>query len=84
MKRSIKSNAAADLNATLRNVDLRNVNLIDMSPIHAERGVVRRVRAAVSRVAEFIVRAADVGFTKEGALVFIAGVVFAIGILPHH
>jgi hypothetical protein len=84
MKRSIKSNAAASLNETLRNVDLRNVSLIDMSPIHAEQGIARRVRRAANRVATFIVSCADVGFTKEGAMVFIAGVVFAIGILPHH
>ncbi|WP_034473787.1 hypothetical protein [Caballeronia zhejiangensis] len=61
MKRSIK-----DLNASLRNQDLRHVNT----------GVRARIEA-------WVIRTVATAFSTEGIALFVAGVVFGLGIIKH-
>jgi hypothetical protein len=92
MKRSIKSQAVTNLNAAARNVDLRNVSLIAMEPITLKPGALRRVagvlarvsNGASSRVSSFIVRTGEAAFSGPGVALFLAGVVFGLGVIAHH
>lgn len=84
MKRSIKSQAVKSLNEAARNVDLRHVTLIDMNSIRPEQGIVRRVRAAAEPALSFIVATGNAAFTAPGVALFVAGVVFGLGVIAHH